>query len=109
MPDYKLSTIPCTSYVRARAVTAINTLDGMKMIQFQKETVFILPDGSKAKSDAGECSKVFTAENASTTFPLLDVNGDSTGTVMTYEQSYLVLMSLFYHVASEQDAGAGSV
>lgn len=109
MPDYKLRTVPCTSYVRAKSVTAINTLDGMKMIQFQKETVLILPDGSKAKSDAGECSKIFTPENASTAFPLLDAAGDPTGAVMTYEQIYLVMMSLFYHVASEQDAGGGGV
>lgn len=36
MANYKESTIPCTSYVRAKTALAMNPLDGPKFVQFQE-------------------------------------------------------------------------
>lgn len=107
MPDYKESTIPCTSFVRAYAVSCLNPRNGSKMIQFQEETVLRLPDGTESFLRAGECSKILSADNAATAFPLRDPGtGDPTGATMTYQDVYTVLMSLYYHVATERDANA---
>lgn len=103
MANYKESTIPCTSYVRAKTALAMNPLEGPRFVQFQEETVLILPDGSKSFAPAGECTQFLTAENAATSFALRNQDGVETGSSMTYLDAYLVLMSLYYHVATERD------
>lgn len=110
MPNYKQSTLPCSSYMRANSVAALNPLGGLRLIQFHEETVLTLPDGTTSTSPAGECSKILTAENAATPFPLRDPQtGDPTGTTMTYADVYQALMSLYYHVAEARDAEAAGV
>lgn len=108
MANYKESSLPCTSFVRACSVSCINPRNGSKMIQFQEETVIQLPDGSESFSRAGECTQMFTSENATTPFPLRDPHtGDVIGETMTYQDAYRVLMSLYYHVATERDINLG--
>ena len=105
MPDYKESTIPCTSFVRAYAVSCLNPRNGSKMIQFQEETVLRLPDGTESFLRAGECTKILTPENAATQFALRDPQtGEVTGETTTYQDVYRLLMSLYYHLATERDA-----
>lgn len=107
MPNYKESTIPCTSYVRAHHAVAVNPLQGPKFIQFREETVIVLPDGTSSTTPAGDCAKFLTAENATESFPLLDADGNPTGQTSTYSDVYLVLMSLYYHVANQRDVTGG--
>lgn len=105
MANYKESSLPCTSFVRACSVSCINPRNGSKMIQFQEETVIQLPDGSESFSRAGECTQILTPENAATQFALRDPQtGEVTGETMTYQDVYRLLMSLYYHLATERDA-----
>ena len=103
MPNYKNSTLPCTTYVRAKRMTADNPNNGGKFIQFQEEVVLILPDGTVTTSPSGECSEVMTADNANESFEILDTNGESVGKTMTYQEIYQLLSSLYYHVAMKRD------
>ena len=105
MPNYKESTIPFTSYVRAYHAVAVNPLQGPKFIQFREEVVIVLPDGTSSTTPAGDCAKFLTAENATESFPMLADDGTPTGTTATYAQVYRILMSLYWHIATERDAG----
>lgn len=105
MPNYKESSLPCTSYVRAYHAIAVNPLEGPKFIQFQEETVIVLPDGTKSTLPAGECTKFLTGLNALESFPILTDDGQPTGATATYAQVYQLLMSLYWHISTERDAG----
>lgn len=110
MANYRETTQPCTSYVRASSVMCMNVLGGDRRIQFSEELVFVLPDGSTARAHYGDCSALLTADNASTQFAMRDpVSGDPTGAMMSYTDVYTALMSLYYHVAAERDAGGVGV
>lgn len=110
MANYRETTQPCTSYVRAASLQCLNILGGDKIIQFSEETVFMLPDGTTARAHYGDCSAVLTADNSRETFALRDpVSGDPTGLTMSYMDVYTALMSLYYHVAAERDAGGAGV
>lgn len=105
MANYKESLIPCTSFVRSYSVSCLNPRRGSKLIQFQEETVICLPDGTESFSRVGECSEILTSENAATSFLLRDPQtGAETGDIMTYQDVYCALMSLYYHVAAKRDA-----
>lgn len=102
MPNYKEQTGLGTSWVRASRVIADNT-DGKRMMRFDEETVFLSPDGARHVAPSGGVTAYLTTENHDTVFPLLDNDGNPTGQTSTYADVYLLLMSLYYHVATLRD------
>lgn len=103
MPNYKEQTGVGTSWVRASRLVADNT-EGSRLIRFDEETVFVSPDGNRFVATAGGVTEYLTDTNGSTSFPLLDIDGNPTGGTATYTDVYQMLMSLYYAVASKRDA-----
>ena len=104
MANYKESTIAGTSYVRAKEMRIINELNGTKGVVVVEEVALNLPDGTVMKDYGGGIFEPFTAENATKTIAMLDANGDPTGATATYMDVYLILQSLYYHLAAQRDA-----
>ena len=102
--NYKETSVSGTSYVRAREVTITNLLDGYKGIMYSEEEVSVL--GSKImRENVGAIHQEFTAENASTEFTLLNpITNESIGATATFQDVYVMLFSLYYHMAALRDA-----
>lgn len=106
MPDYKQSAVSGSSFQRASRVEISNPLAGAKTISFFEEKVFVIGAEqvvAPLPSLIGGIHREFTPQNAATAFPLLDINGDPTGSTATYMEVYLMLMSLYYALAAERD------
>ncbi len=106
MPNYKETNVTGTGYVRACEVTVSNVLGGYKGIMFCEEEVSIF--GNKImRENIGAIHQEFTAENASTEFPLLNpVTNEPIGATATFQDVYVILFSLYYHLAAQRDAAA---
>ena len=104
MQNYKETTVSGTSYVRANEVSIKNALNGYKGIMFVEEEVSIL--GEKIlRENVGPIHQEFSAENASTEFELLNpVTNEPIGSTATYQDVYVLLFSLYYHLAAARDA-----
>ena len=104
MQNYKETEVSGTSYVRAREVVVSNVLDGYKGIMYVEEEVSIL--GSKImRENVGAIHQEFTAENASTEFPLLNpITNEPIGATATFQEVYVLLFSMYYHMAALRDA-----
>ena len=104
MQNYKETNVTGTSYVRACEVTVSNVLDGYKGIMYVEEEVSVL--GEKImRENVGALHQEFTAENASTEFPLLNpVTNEPIGATATFQDVYVLLFSLYYHLAAQRDA-----
>ena len=104
MQNYKETTVSGTSYVRAREVNVSNVLGGYKGIMYCEEEVSIL--GKKIlRENVGALHQEFTPENASTEFQLLNpVTNEPIGSTATFQDVYVLLFSLYYHVAAARDA-----
>ena len=104
MPNYKETNVTGTSYVRACEVTVSNVLGGYKGIMYSEEMVSVLGD-KIMRENVGAIHQEFTPENASTEFPLLDpVTNEQTGSKATFHDVYVLLFSLYYHMAAQRDA-----
>lgn len=104
MQNYKETAVSGTSYIRAREVTITNTLGGYKGIMFCEEEVSVF--GEKImRENVGAIHQEFTPENASTEFQLLNpVTNEPIGATATYQDVYILLFSLYYHMAAQRDA-----
>ena len=109
MQNYKETAVSGTSYIRAREVTITNTLGGYKGIMFCEEQVSVF--GEKImRENLGAIHQEFTPENASTEFPMLDpVTNEQIGSTATFQDVYVLLFSLYYHMAAARDAAAEAV
>lgn len=104
MANYQATTLSGTAYTRANQVVIANPLDGVKAISFMEEQVVNLGDEQLIRPQGG-IQEPFTAENIDTEFPLLNpLDSTPVGLSMTYEQVYVALHSLYFHVASKRDA-----
>lgn len=110
MPNYKEQTIAGTSWTRSYRATCNNYPDNQS-IWFDEEKVILSPDGTKFTStEMGMGFGVtLNKDNSLNEFPILDINGDPTGKVATYQDVYLTLMSVYYHTAQIRDAEAANV
>lgn len=104
MQNYKETSVSGTSHIRAREVMVTNTLGGYKGIMYAEEQVSVL--GSKImRENIGAIHQEFTAENAATEFPLLDpITNEPIGSTATFQDVYVLLFSLYYHMAALRDA-----
>lgn len=108
MPDYKQTTINGTSWQRAWRVECENPLQGQRQITFHEEQV-LNAGNQQIRTPVGSLRVQLTADNALTSFPLLDPDtGAQLGTA-TYAQVYRMLHSLYMHSAAERDALAAAL
>lgn len=100
MSNYKESDVTGIVWQRCHTVQMSNQLNQDKTIFFQEEKVYNL-DGDDMKKYVDGCGKQFVATE---TFPLLSVNdGTETGAVMTHEQLYQAIYSLYIQTAKKRD------
>ena len=105
--NYKETTVTGASWVRANSVTVHNPLGGTGTIRFNEERVIVLEDKSIFEP-VGSVQERLTEDKRSKVFALkhpetLEVVGQA-----TYEQVYLLLHSLYLHLAAERDASVDS-
>ena len=105
MPDYQESNIEGTQFVRCRQVILNNPLGNeIKTVFFQEERVINAGLEKPILRDEGFVHNALRADNADTTFPIMDATGLVTG-IGTYQQVYDMLASLYLHTALLRDQG----
>ena len=103
MSEYKETTVVGTSYTRGRSLYLENPRNQPPSILIREETVTTLAD-RVITEPAGEILKV--VEDLTVEFPLRNpaTNAVIPGQSMTYQELYLGLFSLYWHLALERDA-----
>ena len=103
MANYQESNVAGTKYRRAYQVHVANGMTN-KAITFHEEDVLNLAD-DVIQQKAGSVSKALTADNANTSFSVVDpATGADSGQTMTYQEVYAALYGLYLHLAQERDA-----
>lgn len=107
MSDYRETTVAGTSYTRGRSMYFENPLNSTPSLLVREETVINLADRTITEH-SGEIRKVVDDINVS--FPLRNpaTNDVIEGASMTYQELYVGLFSLYWHLALERDAAAES-
>lgn len=108
MPDYKETTVSGTAYTRAHQVMIANPVEGVKAISFFEEQIVNLGD-EKIHRPQGGIQEPFTADNSQTEFDLVNpVDSTPLGMKSTYQDVYVLLHSLYLHVAAKRDAAVAA-
>jgi len=113
MAEYREAAVEGTSRVRARAMHFNNPLDGLPSVYVEEERVTLLNShniitdcaGVMGSGELPVISEPMT--DMAATFALRDpVTGepDPGGTTATYGQVYVMLYSLYWHLAEARDA-----
>lgn len=101
MPDYKGSTLTAARRMRAHTIVARNPPSGVPGMEFHEEFLTELSDGRLLQEPQGVLRKDFSAPL--TQFNLLNpLDGSVIGTA-TFQDVYVMLYSLYLHVATERD------
>lgn len=105
MSDYRETSVAGTSYTRGRSIYLENPLGSLPSLLVREETVINLAD-RVITEHAGEIRKV--VNDLSVEFPLRNpaTNEIIEGQSMTYQDLYVGLFSLYWHLALERDAAA---
>jgi len=113
MSEYREAAVEGTSRVRARAMHFNNPLDGLPSVYVEEERVTLL-NGHNIITDcagvmgSGELPVISEPlTDMAATFALRDpVTGalDTSGATATYGQVYVLLYSLYWHLAEARDA-----
>lgn len=104
--EYRESTVAGTSYQRGRSMYFENPRNGIPSILVREEKVTILsPDRTITEPD-GEILKTIPPDQFSTTFQIRNpINNDIIeGETATYQDIFVLLFSLYWHLAEERDA-----
>lgn len=103
--NYRESQVIGSTWVRCRAVTINNPHESKGTppeVFFQEEQVVAMPGSEFIMRDVSFCSAVFSPTGS---VPLLDLaTGQPTGQVMTHQQLYQALFSLYMQAATDRDA-----
>lgn len=105
MSDYRETSVAGTSYTRGRSLYFENPLNSTPSLLIREETVINLTD-RMITEHSGEIRKV--VDDLSVSFPLRNpqTNEVIEGASMTYQDLYVGLFSLYWHLALERDAKA---
>lgn len=105
MSDYKFSSVVGTSYTRGRSLYFENPLNSTPSLLVREERVINLID-SMLIEHAGEIRKV--VDDLAVSFALRNpaTNEVIPGAAMTYQDLYVGLFSLYWHLAEERDEAA---
>lgn len=103
MSDYRESSVTGTSYTRGRSLYFENPLGSTPSLLIREETVINLTD-RVITEHAGEIRK--SVDDLSVSFPLRNpaTNEIIEGQSMTYQDLYVGLFSLYWHLALARDA-----
>lgn len=100
MADYKQAELSGTEWQRCNVVVVANPLNGIPKISFEEEKVLSMGTNT-FKQNIGGCYKNFSPTGS---FPVLDVQtNEPTGAVMTHNELYVALYSLYMQTAQERD------
>lgn len=103
MSNYQQTDLSGTAYTRSNSVNIANPLNGVKAISFMEEQVVNLGDEQLIRPQGG-IQEPFTPENIKEAFELLNpLTSQPIGQKMTYEQLYVAIHSLYFHVAKKRD------
>ncbi len=103
MANYKQTNVSGTSYIRSNQVIVANPLSGTKAISFMEEQIVNL-DGEQIVRQKGGIQEPFTNENVGEEFSLVNPEtGDPLGSSASYQELYIMLHSLYLHLAGKRD------
>lgn len=102
MSNYKQSPVTGESWQRAVRVVIENPVDGTPAISFIEEQVINLP-GEKITRPAGNVAEPFMPENYLEQFNVINPETGEVIRTATYQEVYVVLHSLYLHVAAKRD------
>jgi hypothetical protein len=103
MPNYNESSVSGTKYTRSNKIVIRNDLKQTPAIYFSEEDVFVISETEHIAKPAQGVGTPFTPENAETEFALLHpATGTQIGTAK-YQDIYVLLHSLYYHLATQRD------
>lgn len=104
MADYKAKTVSgeYTEYQRSNKVIITNELGGLPEVTFMEQVLGTLPDGNMMQVRATKCVDNFG--NPIEEFNLLNPLDDTILGTAKYQDVYVLLYSLYRHVAAKRDA-----
>ena len=107
MSKYNSTNVVGESWVRSNKVICTNLYGENPSIYYAEEELFNFTDGKVVNSiyspmlPAGE---IFTTENANTEFQLISpITDELLNKTATYEDVYILLHSLYFHLVSKRD------
>lgn len=104
MANYKQTTVTgdVQDYQRANKVVIANELNAVPEITFLEQIITTLPDGRKITTGKDKCGA--TLADPAETFNLLNPETDAVIGSANYLEVYILLYSLYRHVADKRDA-----
>lgn len=106
MANYNESTVNGVKWTRSNSVRIFNDYAQPGKVCFDEEEIVSLGGADFMRKQLGSIEQTLTPENILTEFNLLNPEtGDTIGTA-TYQQVYVLLHSLYLHLAAERDAAA---
>lgn len=103
MANYKESNVTGVKYTRANRVILQNELDAPKSITFSEQEIFTLPDTSRVVKHSGSVGVTLDETNATTPFNLIHPETGAVLGTTTYQDVYVLMHSLYYHLVTERD------
>ena len=109
MPKYNETSVIGESWTRANRITCTNDYRNNPSIFYHEEELFNFSDGKVVKTpfnSLNPVSETFTSTNANTTFELINPATElPTGNTATYQDLYVLIHSLYFHLAKRRDKG----
>jgi hypothetical protein len=103
MTDYKASDIAGYKWRRCKQIVIKNYINTLPVGIFLEEDCVSFGNGEVVTKEISELQEAFSPSNINEEFKVLDMDGNDTGTKMTYGQVYVVLKSLYMHLAEKRD------
>jgi hypothetical protein len=104
MPNYKEANVNGTMYTRANRVVLQNELDAPKSITFSEQEIITLPDTTRITRPARGVGVVLDDKNIAKSFDLLHPETGAVLGTVSYQDVYVLMHSLYYHLAHERDS-----
>lgn len=109
MPKYNETSVTGESWIRSNKIICTNEYEQPPTIYYQEEELFNFSDGKVVKQLYGTLNPVvetFTPANANTSFAVIDPETElPTGNTATYQDLYVLVHSLYFHLAAIRDKG----
>lgn len=109
MSKYNETTVTGESWVRSNKIICTNEYEQSPTIYYQEEELFNFSDGKVVKNiynPLTPATETFTIDNANTSFIVIDPLTElPTGNTATYQDLYVLIHSLYFHLAKERDKG----
>lgn len=109
MPKYNETSVTGESWIRSNKIICKNEYEQPPTIYYQEEELFNFSDGKVVKSlytPLNPVMETFIPDNANTTFELINPETElPTGNTATYQDLYVLIHSLYFHLAKKRDKG----